>query len=274
MSNSTKEGEMETLCGWKLRGDVMETRLMILWRGTTVPLSEDVFSRLKLLFIAFFKDFLLSSSESFVWSAIDNRKLWKSKQSLQSKDVTIWSNVFHETGSNPKRKSVRTQRNCTCVVGLFTRDRKPIFSTAHQRIPKTQEAPKIKHTIVMAYKICKPTFIISCIQHLSWGMHEHLLMLTWGTCDPWTEMQVSQGSVLWADVANGNCRWGYVCSESAMWTADQTHTWSACFFLTSPESAHDEPQPAVALQTTKGKNVCNYCIICSKTNIYFEVLGQ
>lgn len=61
---------------------------------------------------------------------------------------------FNETGSNSKRKSVRTRRKCTCVAGLFAGDRKTIFSTTHQRIPKTQEAPKIKHTIVMAYKIC------------------------------------------------------------------------------------------------------------------------
>lgn len=96
-------------------------------------------------------------------------------------------------------------------------------------------------------------------------MREHVnceRMLTSGTCDPWTERRVSQGSELWAAVVNGNCRWGYVCSESAVWTPDQTHTWSACFSLTSPESAHDEPQPAAALQTTIGQNVCHYCKLC------------
>lgn len=37
MSNSTKAGEEEILCGLKVRGDVIDTRLMIWWTGIVEP---------------------------------------------------------------------------------------------------------------------------------------------------------------------------------------------------------------------------------------------
>lgn len=39
MSNSTKAGEVETRCGLKVRGDVMDTRLMNWWTGIAEPIE-------------------------------------------------------------------------------------------------------------------------------------------------------------------------------------------------------------------------------------------
>lgn len=42
MSNSTKAGEEETLCGLRVRGVVMDTRLMTWWAGTAGPTEESL----------------------------------------------------------------------------------------------------------------------------------------------------------------------------------------------------------------------------------------
>ena len=46
MSNSTKAGEEDSRWGLKLRGEVMDTRLTMWWRGRVQP-SEGELSRLK-----------------------------------------------------------------------------------------------------------------------------------------------------------------------------------------------------------------------------------
>lgn len=57
MSNSTKAGEEETLCGLKVRGDVMDTRLMIWWMGIVEPTEGSLdFKRLKVRFSVFTED--------------------------------------------------------------------------------------------------------------------------------------------------------------------------------------------------------------------------
>lgn len=60
MSNSTKAGEEETLCGLKVRGDVMDTRLMIWWMGIAEPTGDSLrvvdFKRLKVRFSVFTGD--------------------------------------------------------------------------------------------------------------------------------------------------------------------------------------------------------------------------
>lgn len=60
MSNSTKAGEDETLCGLKVRGDVIETRLMIWWTGIAVPTEDSLraedCNKLKVRFSVFTED--------------------------------------------------------------------------------------------------------------------------------------------------------------------------------------------------------------------------
>lgn len=60
MSNSTKAGEAETRCGLKVRGDVMDTRLMIWWTGIGEPTEDSLrvvdFNKLKVLFSVFTGD--------------------------------------------------------------------------------------------------------------------------------------------------------------------------------------------------------------------------
>lgn len=60
MSNSTKAGEEETLWGLKVRGDVMDTRLIIWWMGIADPTGDSLripdFKRLKVRFSVFTGD--------------------------------------------------------------------------------------------------------------------------------------------------------------------------------------------------------------------------
>lgn len=55
MSNSTKAGEVETRWGLKVRGDVMDTRLMIWWTGIGDLIAEDC-NKLKVRFSVFTGD--------------------------------------------------------------------------------------------------------------------------------------------------------------------------------------------------------------------------
>ena len=56
MSNSTKAGEEETLCGLNVRGAVMDTRLMIWWTGTAEPKEVVGCKKLKVRFSFFTED--------------------------------------------------------------------------------------------------------------------------------------------------------------------------------------------------------------------------
>ena len=60
MSNSTKAGEDDTRCGLKVRGDVMDTRLMIWWTGIAEPTEGSLrvvdFNKLKVRFSVFTGD--------------------------------------------------------------------------------------------------------------------------------------------------------------------------------------------------------------------------
>lgn len=60
MSNSTKAGEEETLYGLKVRGDVMDTRLMIWWMGIAEPTEDSLrvvdFNKLKVRLSVFTGD--------------------------------------------------------------------------------------------------------------------------------------------------------------------------------------------------------------------------
>lgn len=51
MSNSTKAGVEETLCGLMVRGDVIDTRLMIWWTG--IALRAVDLNKLNVLFSVF-----------------------------------------------------------------------------------------------------------------------------------------------------------------------------------------------------------------------------
>lgn len=60
MSNSAKAGEEDTWCGLKLRGEVMDTKLMIWWTGNTEPIQDSLQSpkrnRLEVRFSVFMED--------------------------------------------------------------------------------------------------------------------------------------------------------------------------------------------------------------------------
>lgn len=75
MSNSTKAGEEETLCGLKVRGDVMDTRLMIWWTGTAEPTEDSLqvvdCNKLKVRFSVFTGD-PDEASASALWPGLDN----------------------------------------------------------------------------------------------------------------------------------------------------------------------------------------------------------
>lgn len=75
MSNSTKAGEEETLCGLKVRGDVMDTRLMIWWTGTAEPTEDSLqvvdCNKLKVRFSVFTGD-PDEASASVLWPGLDN----------------------------------------------------------------------------------------------------------------------------------------------------------------------------------------------------------
>ncbi len=75
MSNSTKAGEEETLCGLKVRGDVMDTRLMIWWTGIAEPTEDSLRAvdciKLKVRFSVFIGD-PNEAPASELWPGLDN----------------------------------------------------------------------------------------------------------------------------------------------------------------------------------------------------------
>lgn len=75
MSNSMKAGEAETRCGLKVRGDVMDTRLMIWWTGIGDPTEDSLrvvaFNKLKVLFSVFTGD-PDEAPASVLWPCLDN----------------------------------------------------------------------------------------------------------------------------------------------------------------------------------------------------------
>lgn len=75
MSNSTKAGEEETLCGLKVRGDVMDTRLMIWWMGMAKPTEDSLrvvdCNKLKVRFSLFTED-CNGASVSVLLPGLDN----------------------------------------------------------------------------------------------------------------------------------------------------------------------------------------------------------
>lgn len=62
MSNSTKAGDEETLCGLNVRGAVIDTKLMIWWTGIAEPNEAVGWIKLKVRFSFFTED----SAASFV----------------------------------------------------------------------------------------------------------------------------------------------------------------------------------------------------------------
>lgn len=75
MSNSTKAGEEETRCGLKVRGDVIDTRLMIWWGGTAEPTEDSLWvadcNKLKVRFSVFTGD-PDEASASVLWPVLEN----------------------------------------------------------------------------------------------------------------------------------------------------------------------------------------------------------
>lgn len=65
MSNSTKAGEQESLCGLKVRGEVMDTRLRIWWTGIAEPMEFVDCNKLKLRFNVF---------TPVLWPSLDNKQ--------------------------------------------------------------------------------------------------------------------------------------------------------------------------------------------------------
>lgn len=65
MSNSTKAGEQESLCGLKVRGEVMDTRLRIWWTGIAEPMEFVDCNKLKLRFNVF---------TPVLWPGLDNKQ--------------------------------------------------------------------------------------------------------------------------------------------------------------------------------------------------------
>lgn len=75
MSNSTNAGEAETRCGLKVRGDVIDTRLMIWWTGIAEPAEDSLrdvdCNKLKVRLRVFTED-PDEPSASELWPGLDN----------------------------------------------------------------------------------------------------------------------------------------------------------------------------------------------------------
>lgn len=103
MSNSTKAGEEETLCGLKVRGDVMDTRLMIWWTGIAEPAEDSLrvvdCNKLKVRFSVFTGD-PDEAPASELWPGLDNTTknpmcglfhvcVWKTKLNLNRIELSM-----------------------------------------------------------------------------------------------------------------------------------------------------------------------------------------
>lgn len=112
--NSTKAGEVETLWGLKVRGDVMDTKLIIWWIGIAEPIEDASWvadsNKLKARFSVFVADAGASACE-FRPNSLKNTKLHELLDHICIL-MTIWNNMKELYAKNEIRISFKQNAPC------------------------------------------------------------------------------------------------------------------------------------------------------------------